>query len=47
MAKARQEQGASIKRGVFSVPSGTIEKLQFCKNGVVRLAREPKRSKSR
>lgn len=47
MARQRREQGANIQRGVLSVPSGTIEKLQFCKNGVIRLAREPKRSKSR
>ena len=40
MAKSRQEEGAETKRGVFGVPRGTIESLQFCKNGVVRIARE-------
>lgn len=40
MAKSRQEQGAETKRGVFGVPRGTIESLQFCKNGVVRLVQK-------
>lgn len=44
MARQRQEQGAEIKRGVFGVPRGTIESLQFCKNGVLRIARETKGS---
>ena len=39
MARQRQEQGAESKRGVFGVPRGTIESLQFCKNGVLRIAR--------
>lgn len=39
MAKSRAESGAETKRGVFGVPRGTIESLQFCKNGVIRLAR--------
>ena len=47
MAKTRAEQGAESKRGVFGVPRGTIESIQFCKNGVVRLARNSKKSKSR
>lgn len=46
MAKSRSEQGAESKRGVFGVPRGTIESLQFCKNGVVRLARNVNKSKS-
>lgn len=36
MEKSREEQGAETKRGVFGVPRGTIEGLQFCKNGVLR-----------
>lgn len=40
MAKSRQQEGAQIRRGVLSVPRGTIEALQFCSNGVVRIARE-------
>lgn len=40
MAKSRTEQGAEIRRGVLSVPRGTIESVQFCKNGVLRIARE-------
>lgn len=39
MARQRQEQGAETKRGVFGVPRGTIECLQFCKNGILRLAK--------
>lgn len=39
MAKSRAESGAETKRGVLGVPRGTIESLQFCKNGVIRLAR--------
>lgn len=46
MAKSRVEQGAESKRGVFGVPRGTIESIQFCKNGVVRLARNSKSKKS-
>lgn len=45
MAKSRVEQGAESKRGVFGVPRGTIESIQFCKNGVVRLARNSKPKK--
>lgn len=44
MAKSRTEQGAEIRRGVLSVPRGTIESVQFCKNGVVRIAREARSS---
>lgn len=40
MAKSRTEQGAEIRQGVLSVPRGTIESVQFCKNGVLRIARE-------
>jgi len=40
MAKSRAESGAETKRGVFGVPRGTIESIQFCKNGVIRCARE-------
>ena len=39
MARQRQKEGAESKRGVFGVPCGTIEGVQFCKNGVVRLSR--------
>lgn len=46
MAKSRSEQGAESKRGVFGVPRGTIESIQFCKNGVVRIARSVKVKKS-
>lgn len=46
MAKSRAEQGAESKRGVFGVPRGTIESIQFCKNGVLRLAKDTKRKKS-
>lgn len=47
MARQRQESGAESKRGVFGVPRGTIESLQFCKNGVLRLSRSTTlRSKS-
>lgn len=46
MAKSRAEQGAESKRGILSAPRGTIESIQFCKNGVVRLARNVKRKKS-
>ena len=46
MAKSRAEQGAESKRGVFGVPRGTIESIQFCKNGVVKLARNVKTKKS-
>ena len=47
MAKSRREQGAEIRRGVLSVPRGTIESVQFCKNGVVRIAREARGSEIR
>lgn len=40
MAKSRAESGAETRRGVLGVPRGTIESIQFCKNGVIRLARE-------
>ena len=40
MAKSRAESGAETKRGVLGVPRGTIESIQFCKNGVIRCARE-------
>lgn len=28
----------SVRRGVLGVPRGTIEGLQFCKNGIIRLS---------
>lgn len=40
MARQRQEQGAESKRGIFGAPRGTIECLQFCKNGVLRLSKD-------
>ena len=47
MAKQRQKEGAESKRGVFGVPCGTIESLQFCKNGVLRIARQSRGSEVR
>lgn len=47
MARQRQEKGAESKRGVFGVPRGTIECLQFCKNGVLRVARQSRGSDDR
>ena len=49
MARNRAKQGAVSEFGVLGVPRGTIECIQFCKNGVVRLARnnEPKPKKGR
>lgn len=47
MARQRQEQGAESKRGVFGAPRGTIECLQFCKNGVLRIARVSRGSDDR
>lgn len=38
MAKSRRESGARFQRGVLLVPRGTIEGLQFCRNGVLRSA---------
>lgn len=44
MARQRQQEGAEVRRGVFGVPRGTIESLQFCKNGVLRIARSARGS---
>lgn len=38
MAKGRREEGAQFQRGILLVPRGTIEGLQFCRNGVLRTA---------